>query len=72
MSLLKAVELLAQKRKCLGLSRSLVSRLLKVPETTLWRWENGVHKPSIYYRDKIRKLLGIIEEIQEKYKKGEQ
>jgi len=71
MAVPKIVEQLKRKRNQLGLSRSLIARLLKLPENSVRRWEHGKHQPSIYYRDKIRKLLGVIEEIQEKHKKGE-
>lgn len=64
MSIPNAVRLLAVKRKRLGLSRSLISRLLKIPEATLWRWENGVHQPSVYYSAQIQKLIRVIEKIE--------
>jgi len=64
MPITETVKLLKQKRKQFNLSQSLVSRLLKIPQVSLYRWEKGTNAPSPYYLREIRKLLKTIDEIQ--------
>ena len=37
---------IARIRKELGLSRPALGRALQTSESIVWRWENGVHRPS--------------------------
>lgn len=53
-------------RKREKISRSLCSKLLKIPETTFFRWSCGLHQPSPYYKREIQKLLAAIKKIKEK------
>ena len=55
---------LKKKRTNLCLSRAQISRLLRIPENSLFRWEAGICQPSVYYLAQIRTLLGVIEEIE--------
>jgi DNA-binding transcriptional regulator YiaG len=64
------VNRLIEIRRELGLSRSLCARILGIPETTLARWELGVHRPSPIYRKKLWNFDETIEKILEKHKKG--
>ncbi len=63
-----AIKILTKRRKALSLSVSTISRLLRIPENTLRRWESGESNPSIYYQNEIKKLLSVIEELQKEMK----
>ncbi len=52
-------ERLRQRRLELGLTQVKLAKLLGVSEMSVVGWEKGWHVPSVAYRMKIRKVLGI-------------
>jgi len=58
------VKKLYETRRKFELPRSIISRFLKVPETTIWRWENSISEPSPNNLLAINKLVDAISELQ--------
>jgi DNA-binding transcriptional regulator YiaG len=59
------VKTLIEKRRELGLSRSRVGQFLTIPENSLYRWEKGICSPSPLALEKVRRLLRVINELEE-------
>jgi len=51
------IDRLAECRRRLKSSRSMISRRLQVSEASLYRWEKGICKPLPIFKKKLERLL---------------
>lgn len=59
------IEALKIKRQELGLSQAMISRLLRVSENTIRRWELGA-MPRPVYQQRIQELLDALRTIEQR------